>query len=121
MRTIRTVDVHVGGQPIRVVIEGVPGAVGGDPREKTEWFAAHADDLRRTLVHAPRGHEDLTAVALTEPTSPGAHAGLLFMDGGGYASMHAGAVIAAATVAVDRRLLVTAAADGAAQLLTFDT
>jgi proline racemase len=121
MRTIRTVDVHVGGQPIRVVIEGVPGAAGADAREKAEWFAAQADDLRRALVHAPRGHEDLTAVALTEPSSPGAHAGLLFMDAGGYPPMNAAAVIAAATVSVDRRLLVTSAADGAEQVLTFDT
>jgi proline racemase len=121
MRTIKTVDVHVGGQPIRVVIEGVPGAVGADACEKAEWFAAHADDLRRALVHPPRGYEDLTAVALTEPSSPGAHAGLLFMDGGGYAPMNVGAVMAAATVAMDRRLLVTAAGDGEEQVLTFDT
>jgi proline racemase len=121
MRTIRTVDVHVSGQPVRVVIEGVPGAAGQDAREKAEWFAAHADDLRRALVHPPRGHDDLTAVALTEPSSAGAHAGLLFMDGGGYAPMSVSAVIAAATVAVDRGLLVTAAARGAEQVLTFDT
>lgn len=121
MRTIKTVDVHVGGQPVRVVIEGVPGSTGHDAREKAEWFAAHADDLRRALVHPPRGHEDLTAVALTEPSSAGAHAGLLFMDGGGYAPMSVSAVIAAATVAVDRRLLVTAAAEGTEQVLTFDT
>ena len=44
MRTIKTVDVHVGGQPVRVVIEGVPGADGvrtrvrrrsGSPRTPT--------------------------------------------------------------------------------------
>ncbi len=121
MRTIRTVDVHVGGQPIRVVIEGVPGAAGGDAREKTEWFATHADNLRRALVHPPRGHEDLTAVALTEPSSAAAHAGLLFMDAGGYPSLNVGAMIAAATVSVERRLLVTAAADGPEQVVTFDT
>ena len=121
MRTIRTVDVHVGGQPIRVITEGVPGAVGADAREKAEWFAAHADDLRRALVHPPRGHDDMAAVALTEPSSASAHAGLLFMDGGGYASMNAAAVIAASTVAVARRLLVTEAAEGAEQMVTFDT
>src|SRR5436190_23150089 len=109
MRTIKTVDVHVGGQPVRVVIEGVPGAAGNGAREKALWFAEHADPLRRALVHAPRGYEDLVTVALTEPSSAGAHAGLLFMDGGGYAPMSASAVIAAATVAVDRRLLVTPA------------
>jgi len=121
MRTIKTVDVHVGGQPVRVVIEGVPGAAGQDAREKAEWFAAHADDLRRALVHPPRGHDDLVAVALTEPSSAGAHAGLLFMDGGGYAPMSVSAVIAAATVAVDRRLLVTSSDKSAEQVLTFDT
>ncbi len=121
MRTIKAIDVHVAGQPVRVVIEGVPGALGEDPGEKARWFAAHADHLRRALVHPPRGHEDVVAVALTEPSSPGAHAGLLFMDGGGYPPMHAAAVIAAATVAVDRRLLVTTAGEGPDQELTFDT
>ena len=44
----------------------------------------HADPLRCALVLEPRGHEDVTAVALTEASTAEAHAGLLFMDGGGY-------------------------------------
>jgi proline racemase len=45
---------------------------------------------------------------LTEPVTPGAHAGLLFMDGHGYPAVSGGAVIAAATVAVERRLIESA-------------
>src|SRR5436189_302786 len=52
MRTIKTVDVHVGGQPVRVVIEGVPGAAGNGAREKALWFAGHADPVRRARAHA---------------------------------------------------------------------
>jgi proline racemase len=71
---------------------------------RTAAFARQQDHVRRALVHPPRGHQDLTAAVLTEPVSPGAHAGLICMDGDGYA-LHGQAVIAAATIALERRLV----------------
>jgi len=121
MRTITTIDSHVGGQLVRFVVEGMPRAMGDTPVEKAAWFRRHADPLRRALVLEPRGHADVTAVALTEASSPDAHAGLLFMDGGGYPRYVACAAVAAAAVCVSRRLILTGDSDGPEPLLVFET
>jgi proline racemase len=106
MQTIETVEYHVGGQVVRVITGGVPNAAGADAAARASWFEAHADQLRRALLAEPRGHDDLLAVALTETLAPGAHAGLLFLDGTAYPPIALAAVAAAATACVERGLLV---------------
>ena len=118
--TITTVDCHVAGQVVRLVTGGMPRALGKGPVERATWFERHADHLRRALVLEPRGHADMTAVALTE-ASPPAHAGLLFMDGGGYPRFVPGAAVAAATLCIERQLIVTGEPHGPEQTLVFDT
>ncbi len=120
MGTITTVDCHVAGQVVRLVTGGMPRALGKDPAERATWFKRHADELRRALVLEPRGHADMTAVALTE-ASPPAHAGLLFMDAGGYPRFVPGAAVAAATLCIERQLIVTGELEGPEQTLIFDT
>jgi proline racemase len=117
---ITTIDCHVAGQVVRLVTGGMPRALGTGPVERAAWFERHADHLRRALVLEPRGHADMTAVALTE-ASPPAHAGLLFMDGGGYPRFVAGAAVAAATLCIERQLIVTGEPEGPEQTLVFDT
>ena len=59
----------------------------------------------------------MTAALLVEPTFPGAHAGLLFMDADGYPSMSGHGLIAATTIALERGLLFsTEHAEGDAHL-----
>jgi len=120
MATIATVDCHVAGQVVRLVTDGMPRALGKSAAERATWFKRHADELRRALVLEPRGHADMTAVAFTE-ASPPAHAGLLFMDGGGYPRFVAGAAVAASTLGIERQLIVTGEPDGPEQTLIFDT
>ena len=120
MEAITTVDCHVAGQLVRLVTGGMPRALGKNPADRATWFKRHADDLRRALVLPPRGHADMTVVALTE-ASPPAHAGLLFMDGGGYPRYGPAAAVAAATLCLERRLIVTGEPDGPEQTLVFDT
>ena len=57
--------------------------------EKQDWAARHADHLRRVLIHEPRGHADMFGAVLTEPASPGAHAGVLFMQDDGFTPVSA--------------------------------
>jgi proline racemase len=106
---------------VRFIADGVPRALGGTPVEKAVWFRRHADALRKALVLEPRGHADVTAVALTEATSPGAHAGLLFMDGGGYPRYVPCAVVAAAALCFERRFISTSDPEGTEPVLAFDT
>ena len=53
--------------------------------DKRDWLTRRADHLRRALMLEPRGHADMCGAVLTEPVSPGSHAGILFMHGEGYA------------------------------------
>ena len=118
---IRTVDAHVGGQTLRLVVEGLPRAVGQTLREKRAWLRKRADAVRRAIVLEPRGHADIVAAVLTEAVSPEAHAGILFMDGSGYPSMSGHGIIAVATIAVARDLIFAAGPEAHDVRLAFDT
>jgi proline racemase len=116
VQIVRTVDAHVGGQALRLIVEGAPRLAGKTMAQKGDAMRRVGDALRRAVVLEPRGHTDLSAALLTEPVSPGAHAGVIFMHGGGYAPLSGHAAIAVATIALERRLIV---AD--TETLTFDT
>jgi proline racemase len=118
---VRTVDAHVGGQTLRLVVEGLPHPTGRTMRDKRAWLRKRADDVRRALVREPRGHADMVAAALTEAVSPEAHAGIIFMDGGGYPSLSGHGLIAAATIAVSRGLIFAGNSDDPDVRLAFDT
>ena len=74
--------------------------------EKRDWLARHADHWRRALMLEPRGHADMCGALLTEPVSPGSHAGVLFMHNDGYAAMSGHGIIAVTTIALERGLIV---------------
>ena len=118
MTTLKTIDAHVGGQPLRLVVDGYPAPRGQTLLDKREWARKHADRIRRTLILEPRGHADMCGAVLTEPASPGSHAGVLFMDAHGYPAMSGHAVIAVAAVALARGLLVPG---GDGTTVVFDT
>ena len=117
---VRTVDAHVGGQTLRLVVEGLPTPSGRTMREKLAWLRKRADSVRRAIVLEPRGHADMVAAVLTEAVSPEAHAGILFMDGRGYPAMSGHGIIAAATIAVARDLIFAGDSEGDVRL-AFDT
>jgi proline racemase len=104
---LKTIDAHVGGQSLRLVVDGFPAPHGAGMLEKREWARSHQDDLRRALMLEPRGHADIAGAVLTEPVSPGAHAGLLFMDGDGYPRMSVHGVAATTAIALERGLILT--------------
>jgi len=121
IRVIKTIDAHVGGQPLRLIVDGVPVPTGTTSVQQRDWWRRHADSYRRSLILEPRGHLDMTAALLTPPTSPTAHAGLVFMDAAGYPSMSGHSVIATATIAIERALIVVAGARDSEVDLAFDT
>ena len=106
MVTIRTIDAHVAGAPLRLIVEGFPSPRGLTMGEKQAWAARRADHLRRLLMREPRGHVDMFGAVFTEATEPGSDAGLLFMGHDGFHTMSGHGVIAAATIALERGLLV---------------
>jgi proline racemase len=94
--------------------------------KRRAWFERHAEDLRGVAILEPRGHRDLVGALFTEPVSRTADAGLIFVDAGGYPMLSGAAVVAAATIALERGLITkTAAVDaddgGRSVQLEFDT
>jgi proline racemase len=121
IRLIKTIDAHVGGQALRLVVEGFPRPLGRTIAQQRDWLKRNADPLRRAVVLPPRGHIDLTAALLTESVSPHAHAGLLLMDVSGYPSMSGHGVIAAITIAIERGLIFSRDFDQVEASVVFDT
>jgi len=105
MITVKTIDAHAAGEPLRLVVDGFPTPRGRTMLEKREWVRAHADHLRRALMLEPRGHADMYGAILTEPVSPGSHAGVLFMHNEGYSTMCGHGIVAVTTVALERGLI----------------
>src|SRR4030088_3846813 len=100
MKPLRTLNAHAEGRPLRLVVDCVPAPRGQTMLARRDWAARHADHLRRSLMLEPRGHADMCGAVLTEPVSPGSHAGLLFMHNDGYAALSGHGIVAATTVAL---------------------
>src|SRR5437763_6666356 len=112
MLTLKTIDAHAAGEPLRLIVDGFPSPRGATMLEKREWVKKRADHLRRALMLEPRGHADMYGAILTEPVAPGSHAGVLFMHNEGYSTMCGHGVIAVTTIALERGLITTGGADG---------
>ena len=63
----------------------------------------------------------MTAAFLTEPLSPQAHAGIVFMNAAGYPSMSGHGIIAATTIALERSLIYSRDAGDVQAPLVFET
>jgi proline racemase len=105
MIQVKTIDAHAAGEPLRLVVDGFPAPQGRTMLDKREWVKKKSDHLRRALMLEPRGHADMYGAVLTEPVSPGSHAGVLFMHNEGYSTMCGHGVIAVTTIALERGLL----------------
>ena len=105
MITLKTIDAHAAGEPLRLIVDGFPSPRGKTMLAKREWVRTHADHLRRALMLEPRGHADMYGAILTEPVAPGSHAGVLFMHNEGYSTMCGHGIIAVTTMALERGLI----------------
>ncbi|MEW6321915.1 MAG: proline racemase family protein [Acidobacteriota bacterium] len=101
---IRTIDAHAAGEPLRLVVDGLPSPEGGTMLAKRAWAQRHIDHFRQALMLEPRGHADMYGALFTEPVTPGAHAGVLFMHNEGWSTMCGHGVIAVTTIALEREL-----------------
>ena len=91
---IRTIDMHTGGEPLRIIIDGLPEIKGNTILEKRKFFKEHLDYLRTGLMFEPRGHADMYGAVITEPVTEDGDFGVFFMHNEGYSTMCGHAVIA---------------------------
>ena len=79
-RELTALDYHTEGEPMRIVVDGVERVPGATLMARSDWLAEHGRDLMGFILYEPRGHAAMCAAILTEPVSPGAHAGVLFIE-----------------------------------------
>ncbi len=73
MLRIPIIDSHTGGEPTRVVLDGVT--------------AENLEIYRRAILCEPRGHEVIVGALLVEPTDPSCAAGVIFFNNVGLLGM----------------------------------
>ncbi|KAI0633599.1 Diaminopimelate epimerase-like protein [Trametes polyzona] len=102
---IKTVEMHTGGEPTRIVVSGYPPLVGNTLLEKRSYARDRLDEIRQTLMREPRGHKEMYGAILvpeTEYTASGeADIGVLFCHNEGYSTMCGHATIALGRFLVD--------------------
>jgi proline racemase len=91
-RRIHTVEMHTGGEPLRVFISGMPPLPGDAVLEKRRYFSQHYDALRTATMWEPRGHSDMYGAVITP--SRDADLDVFFLHNEGYSTMCGHAIIA---------------------------
>ena len=76
---------HTGGEPLRVIVAGLPPIQGQSVLEKRRHFREHYDHLRTGLMWEPRGHADMYGAVVT-PSSD-ADFDVFFLHNEGYSTM----------------------------------
>jgi proline racemase len=115
---IRTTDYHTGGEPFRIVTDGVPEIPGETVRARREFARTDPgiDRIRRLLCHEPRGHADMYGGFLVPPDDGDAHLGVLFWHKDGFSTACGHGTIALGAWAV-RTGLVPAASEGPTEVV----
>jgi proline racemase len=98
---LSTVEMHTGGEPTRIVVDGWPRLEGKTLLDKRREAKGQFDHLRRGLMLEPRGHDGMYGALLVEPDHPAANLAVLFMHNEGWSTMCGHATIALARWAVE--------------------
>jgi proline racemase len=98
---LTTLDLHAGGEPIRLVIGGLPPIPGATINDKRLHLSEHLDYVRLLLTQEPRGHRDMFAGIITERVSDEGSFGIVFMDAGRYPYMCGHGIVGAVTAFIE--------------------
>lgn len=102
---IKTIDLHTGGEPLRVYTDGLPEIEGTTILEKRKFFRSKYDYIRTGTMFEPRGHADMYGAIITEPTTDDADFGTFFLHNEGYSSMCGHAIIALTKLVLDTGMI----------------
>ncbi len=98
---LTTLDLHAGGEPIRLLIGGLPPIPGQTINDKRLYLGDHLDHVRLLLTREPRGHRDMFAAVITEPVREDGDFGIVFMDARRYPYMCGHGTIGAVTAFIE--------------------
>jgi proline racemase len=96
-----TLDLHAGGEPIRLLIDGLPPIPGETINDKRLVLGERFDHVRLLLTREPRGHRDMLAAVVTDPVSEDGDFGIVFMDARRYPYMCGHGTIGAVTAFIE--------------------
>ena len=108
---INTIDMHTGGEPLRVILDGYPELKGNSVLEYRRYAKENLDHLRKVLMFEPRGHADMYGCLLVPPDSADGDFGILFLHNEGYSTMCGHAVIAISKLAIEMQWIETIEGD----------
>jgi len=97
---ITTIDAHAAGEPFRVITGGLPDLPGASILARRRYMKNQLDHLRTALMWEPRGHADMYGCIVTQPVTPDADFGILFLHNEGYSTMCGHGIIAIVKVAL---------------------
>ncbi len=84
---IQTLEMHTGGEPLRIITGGLPEIPGKTILEKRKYFKENFDHIRTATMWEPRGHADMYGAILTEPVTSDGDFGVIFLHNEGYSTM----------------------------------
>jgi proline racemase len=100
---ITTIEMHTGGEPLRVYVSGLPPIEGATVLEKRRFFRDHYDHIRKSTIWEPRGHADMYGTVVTP--SIDADFDVFFLHNEGYSTMCGHAVIALTKLVLETGLV----------------
>jgi len=100
---ITTIEMHTGGEPLRVYTSGLPVIEGDNVLEKRRYFREHYDHIRTGTIWEPRGHADMYGAILTPATD--ADFDVFFLHNEGYSTMCGHAIIALTKLVIEAGLV----------------
>ncbi|MBI9033846.1 MAG: proline racemase family protein [Bacteroidales bacterium] len=103
---INTIDMHTGGEPLRVYTSGLPEMKGRTILEMRRYFRDNLDYIRTGTMFEPRGHADMYGAVLTDPLTEGGDFGTFFLHNEGYSTMCGHAIIALTKLVFDSGMIV---------------
>jgi len=102
--TLQVIDLHCGGEPLRLITAGFPPVPRAPILERRRWVREHADHVRRVAMYEPRGHRDMYGAVLLPPYRDDADLAVLFMHNEGWSTMCGHGTIALAMALVEEGL-----------------
>jgi trans-L-3-hydroxyproline dehydratase len=102
---IETVEMHTGGEAVRIVTSGYPSIPGATLLDKRRHARDRLDLYRRLIMWEPRGHYDMYGVLPVEPDHPQADMAVLFIHNEGYSTMCGHATMALGRYALDQGII----------------
>src|SRR6185503_79638 len=100
---ITTIDMHTGGEPLRIIVDGLPSLEGQNVLEKRRYFREHYDHIRKGWMWEPRGHADMYGAVITRSAT--ADFDVFFLHNEGYSTMCGHAIIALTKFVIESGLV----------------